>query len=196
MNRKKKHLEQILTDYIFVFWTGAVIGWLYEVLLHVVTDGAFVNRGIFHGPWLPIYGTGCLMLVGIKQLIGNRSGIFFAVSVAACGVIEYVTSWLMEVIYHTRWWDYSDCMFNLNGRIFLGGLLGFGAAGYLFVYGLLPILTKQYRKMPAKVQSRIILLFLLVFLADMVLSLLFPNMGAGITNGNFSCMAGLETMSK
>lgn len=183
MNRKKKHLEQILIDCIFIFLTGAVIGWLYEVFLHVVTDGAFVNRGILHGPWLPIYGTGCLVLVGLKQLIGNRPGSFFAVSVAACGVIEYVTSWLMEVIYHTRWWDYSDCMFNLNGRIFLGGLLGFGVAGCLFVYGLFPLLTKQYRKMPAKIQNWIALLFLLVFLADMALSLLFPNMGIGITNG-------------
>lgn len=181
MNCRKKRLEQIFVDCIFIFLTGAAIGWVYEVLLHVVTDGTFVNRGILHGPWLPIYGMGCLILVGLRWLIGKRSVLFFAVSVVACGVIEYVTSWIMEVIYHTRWWDYSDCMFNLNGRIFLGGLLGFGVAGYLFAYGVFPILTKQYRKIPGKVQRWIAFLFLAVFLADMVLSLLFPNMGAGIT---------------
>lgn len=183
MNNRRKTIEKIVTDCIFLFLMGAVIGWLYEVLLHVVTDGTFVNRGMLHGPWLPIYGIGCLMIVGLKKLVGNRPVSFFAVSVAACGVVEYVTSWLMEVIWHMRWWDYSNFMLNLNGRIFVGGLLGFGAAGCLFVYGLLPILTKRYRKIPDKAQRWIAILFLVIFLIDMVLSLLCPNMGAGITNG-------------
>ena len=183
MNNERIRIEKIATDCIVLFLTGAVIGWLYEVTLHVVTDGTFVNRGILHGPWLPIYGTGCLLIVGLKKIIGKRPVSFFTISMAVCGVIEYVTSWLMEVIWDTRWWDYSDCMLNLNGRVFVGGLFGFGAAGCLFVYGLLPMLIKRYRKIPDKVQRWIAILFLLIFLIDMVLSLLCPNMGAGITKG-------------
>ena len=185
MTGKRTHIEKILTDCICLFLTGAAIGWLYEVLLHVVTDGTFVNRGILHGPWLPIYGTGCLLIIGLKKWMGHRPLSFFAVSVAACGVIEYVTSWLMEMIYHTRWWDYSDCLFNLNGRIFVGGLLGFGAAGCLFAYGLFPILQKQYQKVPTAWRRKISILLLTIFLADVLLSLFFPNMGTGITKNYF-----------
>ena len=74
-------------------------------------------------------------------------------------------------------------MFNLNGRIFLGGLLGFGAAGCLFAFGLLPVLEKQYQKVPAWTKDIIAVAFLLIFLADVAISLFCPNMGAGITNG-------------
>ena len=181
MNNSRKKIEKLVIDCIFLFLTGAVIGWLYEVLLHLATNGTFVNRGFLHGPWLPIYGIGCLMIVGLAKPIGKRPVSFFIVSVIACGVVEYITSWLMEVIWHTRWWDYSDFILNLNGRIFVGGLLGFGIAGCLFVYGLLPFLTKPYQKIPDKVQRRIAILFLLIFLIDMILSLLYPNMGTGIT---------------
>ena len=143
MDWKKKSSIDTFTDICFWFLTGAVICWLYEVVLHLSTHGELVNRGILHGPWLPIYGTGCIIMVGLKMLIGNRPARYFVVSMVTCGVIEYVTSWLMEITYHTRWWDYSDLPWNLNGRIFVGGMVGFGIAGCLFVYGLLPVLKKS-----------------------------------------------------
>ena len=183
MDDVKLRIKKLLVDGTFLFMTGAYVGWLYEVLLHLVKDGTFVNRGMLHGPWLPIYGIGCLIVVGLKQLIGNRPGTYFVVSVAACGVIEYVTSWLMETVYHMRWWDYSGCWMNLNGRIFLGGLLGFGAAGCLFAFGVLPVLEKHYQKIPFSRKEVIAFLMLLAFFVDMVISLLCPNAGTGITNG-------------
>ena len=114
-------------------------------------------------------------------MAGKKVPVYFVISTAACGVIEYITSWGMEMIYHTRWWDYSNFPLNLNGRIFAGGLLGFGLAGCLFSYGLLPILTKQYRKIPTKAKRVIVLGFMLIFLMDIVWSLFCPNMGVGIT---------------
>lgn len=183
MNSRTKNTERTMTDITFLFLTGAVTGWCYEVLLHVFTAGSFVNRGILHGPWLPIYGVGCLLIVGLKRLVGKHLPLYFLISTAACGVIEYVTSWAMEVIYHTRWWDYSNFRLNLNGRIFAGGLLGFGLAGCLFAYGVLPVLTKLYRKIPEKAKRSIAFLLICVFFADAVVSLLFPNAGTGITGG-------------
>lgn len=183
MNNKRNNAKTMITNIIFIFLTGALIGWLYEVILHIFTSEAFVNRGILHGPWLPIYGTGCLLIVGLKKLIGNRWMIYFVISTVACGMVEYMTSWLMETVYHTRWWDYSNMPLNLNGRIFVGGLLGFGAAGCIFAYGLLPILTRQYQKIPVRIKTWTAGILFAVFLLDVVLSLFCPNMGVGITNG-------------
>lgn len=174
--------KRMLTDAVFLFLTGAFIGWAYEVLLHIFKDGMFINRGMLHGPWLPIYGLGCLVMVGLKKVIGNRPISYFFISTVACAVLEYTSSWLSETIYQVRWWDYSNCPFNLNGRIFLGGLIGFGVAGCAFVFVLLPMMKKQYLRVPEKIRFWLAAVLLIVFLADLLLSLLCPNMGFGITN--------------
>lgn len=182
MNCKKANVTKLLTDAAFLFLIGSLAGWLYEVGLHLVRDGVFVNRGMLHGPWVPIYGLGCLMMVLLKKFIRNRPILYFGASVLGCGVMEYTSSWLSETLYHARWWDYSSCPLNLNGRVFLGGLLGFGIAGCVFVFVLLPVLQKQYRQIPEKLKGHIAALFLVVFAADLVVSLLAPNMGFGITS--------------
>lgn len=173
---------RMLTDAIFLFLAGAFIGWLYEVLLHILKDAMFVNRGMLHGPWLPIYGLGFLIMVWLKKAIGDHPLVYFLAGMTACGIIEYASSWLSETIYHVRWWDYSNCSLNLNGRIFLGGLLGFESAGCIFVFLLLPFLTKQYRKIAEKWRYRFAAILFTVFLADAALSLVWPNVGIGITS--------------
>lgn len=181
--QKKAHRnigEQLLFMF-FIFLTGAVIGWLYEVVLHLVQEGFFVNRGMLRGPWLPIYGVGAFLIAILKRYTGRRPVLFFGVSVGACAVLEYATSWIMEVIYHTRWWDYSNLPLNLHGRIFLGGLLGFGAAGIFFAYVLLPMLQRAYQKIPQNLVRWILLAILVIFALDCVISLANPNTGVGIT---------------
>jgi len=182
MDSAKMRMSKFFTDCTFLFITGAGIGWLYEVIIHIFKDGAFVNRGMLHGPWLPIYGVGCLIMVGLKLWIGEHPISYFAASVAACGVIEYAASWMMETFYGMRWWDYSSCPLNLNGRIFAGGLIGFGAAGCLFVFVLLPILQKIYGKIPERLKKLIALVFIIIFIIDAVSSVISPNIGLGITN--------------
>lgn len=182
MKCEKMNVKKLLTDAAFLFLVGSLIGWLYEVGLHLVKDGVFVNRGMLHGPWVPIYGLGCMMMVLLKKFVGNRPVLYFVTSVVGCGVMEYGSSWLSEKLYHARWWDYSNCPLNLNGRVFLGGLLGFGIAGCIFVFMLLPVLKKQYQKIPKKLKEHAAALFLVVFAADLAVSLLSPNMGFGITS--------------
>ena len=60
MKCEKMNVKKLLTDAAFLFLVGSLIGWLYEVGLHLVKDGVFVNRGMLHGPWVPIYGLGCI----------------------------------------------------------------------------------------------------------------------------------------
>ena len=182
MKCAKDDRKRVLTDAVFLFLTGAFIGWLYEVLLFIFKDGMLVNRGMLHGPWLPIYGLGCLMMVWLKRKIGNRPAWYFLISTIACGVMEYASSWLSETIYHVRWWDYSDCLFNLNGRIFLGGLLGFGTAGCLFAFVLHPFLTKLYNRIPKERRLFLAAALITVFFVDLLLSLFSPNTGLGITS--------------
>ena len=182
MKQTKNRAAENLTDAIGLFLTGAFLGWLYEMVLYLFRDGTFVNRGMLHGPWLPIYGFGCLVMIWLKEQIGKHPLAFFGISVLACGVIEYFASWLLETMYHMRWWDYSGCWLNLNGRIFLGGLLTFGGAGMLFAYWLYPLLKKQMRKLSRRNRELVSTALLCIFLLDTCMSVLVPNVGVGITN--------------
>ena len=60
-----------LTSYILLFFTFSIIGWMWEVILHLVNNGVFVNRGTMHGPWLPIYGWGGLIILILLKSHGN-----------------------------------------------------------------------------------------------------------------------------
>lgn len=51
------HCRYSLQTLILLFFTFSFIGWVWEVSLHLFGSGVFVNRGVLHGPWLPIYGT-------------------------------------------------------------------------------------------------------------------------------------------
>ncbi len=159
---------------MLLFLIGSFLGWIWEELYCSALAGEWVKRGFLHGPYLPIYGCGCLLVMHIKKLLGKYPPLFFLGSVVACGTIEYVTSWLLELIYHRRWWDYSDHMANLNGRICLGELPLFGIAGVLFAYFFLPFLQRVTKKIPKERLRKAIFIIFALFVVDVCISV-FTN---------------------
>lgn len=114
----------------FLFYSFA--GWVYETILVSVRERRFVNRGFLNGPLCPIYGTGAVMAIVLLRQIDNAA-VLFLVSALGASVLEYVTSWGMEKLFHARWWDYSHFRFNINGRVCLLGAVVFGIAGVAIV---------------------------------------------------------------
>ena len=167
---------------VALFFIFAFIGWSWEVLLHLVTDGVFVNRGVNHGPWLPIYGTGgVLILILLYRLRKKPSAHIFA-SIILCGVVEYFTSFVLELTKNTKWWDYSGYFLNVNGRICAEGLLVFALGGTAIVYALAPIIDNKIRKTNQKVLRVVCIILLIIFTADVIYSSKYPNIGKGITD--------------
>lgn len=166
---------------VLQFFIFSFIGWLWEVLLHVYIDHAFINRGVMTGPWLPIYGSGgILMLLLLKRLAENPKKLFLSIMVL-CGVIEYVTGTFLEYVFHAKWWDYSDMLFNIQGRVCLAGLLLFAVGGCLIIYVGAPWLDRKLSTMPAYVRRGLCIVLVLIFVGDAIFSVLQPNTGAGIT---------------
>lgn len=165
-----------------IFFTCCFIGWSWEVMLHLVRDGVFVNRGFFHGPWLPIYGSGGIMILILLFRFRNRPFLEGLTTIALCGVVEYATSWYLEVTQGAKWWDYTGYFLNLNGRICAEGLLVFMLGGIAIVYVLAPMLDNCFRKVNKKIFIPICCVLLLIFGIDAVYSTKHPNMGEGITD--------------
>lgn len=172
---------------VLLFFSFSIIGWLWEVSLHLSADG-FVNRGVLHGPWLPIYGTGGVLILVLLKKYRENPMLTFLLTVVICGVVEYATSYYLEVTKGAKWWDYSGYLLNLNGRICAEGLLVFGLGGCGFIYFAAPLLDSLYEKIPVKIQRYLCLLLLAGLLGDVLYSYQYPNMGKGITDYDTSCL--------
>lgn len=155
--------------------------WLWEVALHYMTSGNLVNRGTLHGPWLPIYGAASVFLLIFLRKYAKRPLVVLAGTIVSCGVIEYITSFVLEMIFHTRWWDYSDMPMNINGRICAGGLVLFGLGGCAVIYMIGPMLRKKSEQMNKKAAAVFCVAAIVIFLIDVVISFTNIRTGAGIT---------------
>lgn len=136
---------QNIETYVLLFTIYSIMGWLMEVVLGLIQHHKFVNRGFLIGSYCPIYGFGG---VAITLLLGNFMQTMEKVSLldsiwistivimCICGTLEYVTSYLMEKLFHARWWDYHRFKLNINGRICLETLLPFTIIGQIILrYG-------------------------------------------------------------
>ncbi|MDE6209026.1 MAG: putative ABC transporter permease [Lachnospiraceae bacterium] len=166
---------------IIMFLIISHIAWIWEGIITVYEAGEFVNRGFLHGFWLPIYGSGSIILIKILGQTKHSVSMVFICSMLICGIIEYVTSFVLEKLFNKKWWDYNYLSFHLNGRISLFSVVMFGIAGCLLIFYIAPFLNKQINKIPIKLQKFICILFCGCFCTDVLVSLLNPNVGMGIT---------------
>lgn len=167
---------------VSMFFIFCFIGWSWEVSLHLIKDGVFVNRGVMFGPWLPIYGSGGVMILVLLYRFRNRPGLEALLTIILCGVVEYFTHWFLEVTKGTKWWDYSGYFLNLNGRICAEGLLVFMLGGMAIVYILGPIIDDMLKKVKKKTIIVVCVILLSLFSIDMIYSSKHPNTGKGITD--------------
>lgn len=167
--------------YVLLFFLFSMAGWIWEVLICLLKDGEFVNRGFLFGPWLPIYGSGGVLLaLFLKRWEYQPVRVFF-VSMLICSVLEYFTSLCLERVWGYRWWDYSNDFLNINGRVCLWASLMFGLAGWLSICYGIPYMKILYRKMGKTEQGRkalwfICLALIILFAADAVWAADLPQM--------------------
>lgn len=168
---------------ILVFFVFSMVGWCWEVGLHLLEHGTFVNRGVLHGPWLPIYGTGGVLTLVALYKARKKPALEFVLTMVLCGVVEYLTAYYLELTHDgARWWDYGGYFLNLHGRICAEGLLVFGLGGMAAVYAIAPQLDNLFRRMNRGVLAAVCAVLLVLFAADEIYSSANPNTGAGITS--------------
>ena len=178
-NVKKQYSPASLILLFFVF---SAAGWGWEVMYHLVEDHMFVNRGFLQGPWLPIYGTGGVLILIVLKKYFDRPILLFFMIMGVCGVVEYATGWMLEAVFHEKWWDYSEYVLQIQGRVCLIGLLIFGLGGLVFVYGIAPWMDRKINHMKCHTQKLLCGILIVLFAVDIVYSTWHPNQGAGITH--------------
>lgn len=188
--QKHKDIENInylkpysIYSLILMFIIISFFGWIWEVSLHLIMDGELVNRGVFHGPWLPIYGGGSILILLMLYRYRDNSLKQIGLSVILCGILEYFSSWYLQMAHHgQKWWDYAGYFLNLNGRICAEGLLIFGLGGLAVVYLIAPALNALFEKFSKKTMIIVCIILVSLFSIDFVYSKNVPNVGKGISD--------------
>lgn len=179
--------------YVLLFFTTAFAGWLWEVLLYLATAHTFVNRGVYRGPYLPIYGIGCIILILLFHKLRRHPTAVFVFSCILCTTLEYYSGVWLEWKWGVRWWDYSSHLCNINGYICLGSSIGFGLGGMLLICVFQPVFNKYYHRMTIATRTTLCVLFVLIFIADAAYCAMLPNTGEHINTFSpcFSILDGL-----
>ena len=177
---------------VLLFAAFAFAGWSWEVALHFIQTGELVNRGTLYGPWLPIYGSGGVVVLLLCSRFRKNPVLEFFTSVALCGILEYTTGYLLETIYHQRWWSYDGYFLNLHGRICAEGLLVFGIGCCSIVYFVAPLFDTLLSRLKKQVLVLACVVFLALFGTDLLYSSRHPNMAEGAVEASREVMGEAE----
>ncbi len=133
---------------LWIFFIYAFLGWCTEVGYAALITGKFVNRGFLNGPVCPIYGFGVVIVLACLTPLKDNLPILFLGSVLLTSALEWLTGFVLEKIFHERWWDYSDEPFNLGGYICLRFSIAWGFACLFVVKMLHPTVLFVIRIIP------------------------------------------------
>ncbi len=168
----------ILYNICYYFYIYALVGWIWETCLCSVRERKFINRGFLNGPLCPIYGFGMISLIVFlypitSRLVDNGLHSFFLLFVGGgilCSVLEYFTSWLLEILFDASWWDYSKEKFNIKGRICLKASLFWGVMSALIIMFIQPIVKGWIDSLPQPQGTYILWLLISITSIDFIVT--------------------------
>lgn len=169
----KKEENKILKKIVklfCVFVIGSIIGYLLEMIVGLVQNGHFVSKqGLIYGPFSQVYGIG--LVIYYLVIPNNKKNIeIFLISMFLGGIVEYIFSYLQETFFGTISWDYSNLLFNINGRTSLLHCIYWGIGGILFLKYIRPQIEKIDLLYP-EMWFKVLIIFLAIFLLfDIIIS--------------------------
>lgn len=132
----------LLYRYIFYFFIYGFLGWICETIYCSIGNKKVINRGFLNGPICPIYGLGALMVILLLNNYRGNLAIIFIMGLVMTSILEYITGYILEFLFHTTWWDYSNRMFNINGRVCLKNSILFGILSIFLIEIIHPTIVK------------------------------------------------------
>lgn len=169
--KKQLNDAQRLVLYFVIY---SFLGWVLETIFALFVLGRFVKRGFLYGPVCPIYGFGAILIILVLKKFKGKKFKEFLISMLIFSVFEYAVSWIFEMVFHLRWWDYSNDIGNINGRISIAYSVAWGIIGLTFNEKIHPIienkLDKAKNKISYEIQKIIVIILPISMLVDFILS--------------------------
>lgn len=168
-------------EMLWYFIVYSVLGWVAEVIFQAAARGRIVNRGFLNGPVCPIYGSGILAVLALMHGMGTGAeesspALIFVYGIVLATLVELIGGWLLDRLFHARWWDYSSKPFNFHGYICLQFSLIWGLAVVFVVRILQPAVARlSAAGIPEKIGWPLLIVFYALFAADLIVTVLIVN---------------------
>ena len=151
---------------LLIFTIFSMIGWFCESIYCSIPAKKFINRGFLNGPFCPVYGVGGVLVTSLLVPFQENWGILFIAGMLITSIVEYITGFLLEKLFHTKWWDYSQKKFNLHGRVCLKNSLLFGVMSVLVMKVIFPPISRLIDRIPSSWLPVIAVILIVYFAAD------------------------------
>ncbi len=159
-------MPQNFYELVWIFIIYAFIGWCTEVSYAALDTGKFVNRGFLNGPYCPIYGCGVVIVVTVLTPLKENLLLLFVGSVVLTTTLEFITGYVLEKVFHNKWWDYSDTPFNVKGYICLKFSILWGLACTFVMKIVHPAIYKIITWIPFWVGVVLLVVLMGIFVTD------------------------------
>lgn len=159
-----------ITYLIAVFFIYSFGGYICEIICSSIVQKKIVNRGFLCGPYCPIYGVGSLFILFCLLKFESDPVIVFILGALITTCLEYFTGFVLEKIFHNKWWDYTGYIANLNGRVCLQNTLLFGFGSLVIIYVTQPTINKILESLSPLLLNIITYTIFVIFLIDCIYS--------------------------
>ncbi len=160
---------------IAYFIIYSIVGFVIETLFGLITKGVIESRRSFlYGPFCAIYGVGAVFMIPLLKRFKKNNYTLFIGGVVIGSLIEYLISLIGDLIFHIKWWDYSDMPFNINGRICIAFSFFWGILAIYLMSHFNPIIDKLIDKIKEKISPKILktacVLIIIFFFIDFLIT--------------------------
>ena len=158
-----------LLNYFIIY---SSLGWMMESVFRSICERKLINTGFLRGPFCPIYGIGCAIMIVSLKGFENKPILLFFIALSVLTIWEYLVGVLLETMFHTKYWDYSNHKFNFQGRICLTNSIYWGILGVLFVKYIHPFIQEIVEKIDTNLLNYIMAILFMVFVVDTISSII------------------------
>jgi uncharacterized membrane protein len=157
--------------YFFVIYS--FLGWCLETVFSTIKNHHFVNRGFLYGPFCPMYGFGVALLISTSKPVENNYLLLFFVCFAGASILEYFTGYILETLFNSKWWDYSNSALNIHGRISIIFSIIWGAIGVFIIKLLHPYgVSLLLGMLPVRIGTILLPVIFIYFIIDLSFTLM------------------------
>lgn len=128
-----------LYEMLLYFFIYGILGWCTEVAFAAAKERRFVNRGFLNGPICPIYGVGVVTVTAFLDPLRDQWVLLYLASTILVTLIEGLTGFVLDRLFHHKWWDYTGMPFNIGGYVCLVFSLVWGVACVTIVKVIHPV---------------------------------------------------------
>lgn len=157
-------------QWLFFFYFYCFFGWVFESTFVSLKSRKFVNRGFMRGPFLPIYGSGAIMMLVVSMPFQDHIFLTYIAGCVGATALELVTGILMESLFKVRYWDYSDQKFNYKGHICLSSTMAWGFLTILMTEFVHRGVEQAVSLIPYRVVTVVTLVLTVYIIIDFTLS--------------------------